>query len=274
MLAEADEPVADELSVAGRVLERYTAPVDDEVGTRLGRLVVLRDVTREREVEQLKSDLMATVSHELRTPLASVLGYAELLRTRELDQETRSEILGTVHREARRLSGLIDDFLDVAALEQDRLVLASEPFSLTDLLAEQVGLFAGQSPSHDISLVSGDEQAVAVGDRARIAQVVANLLSNAIKYSPDGGDVEVTATRADGLVQIAVTDHGLGIPASAQPHVFEKFFRVERGAAARIGGTGLGLALAHEIVLAHGGRMGFESTEGEGSRFWFTLPTT
>ena len=95
--------------------------------------------------------------------------------------------------------------------------------------------------------------------------MVANLLSNAIKYSPDGGVVEVTATGADGLVQIAVADHGLGIPAAAQPHVFEKFFRVERGAAARIGGTGLGLALAHEIVLAHGGRMGFESAEGEGS---------
>ena len=111
----ADEPTADELSVGRTVLERYTAPVDDEAGARIGRLVVLRDVTREREVEQLKSDLMATVSHELRTPLACVLGYAELLRTRALDATTaRDEILGTVHREAKRLSALIDDFLDVA----------------------------------------------------------------------------------------------------------------------------------------------------------------
>ena len=273
MLAEADEPTADELTIAGRVLERYTAPVDDEAGARLGRLVVLRDVTREREVEQLKSDLMATVSHELRTPLASVLGYAELLRTRQLDDDARVEILATVHREAKRLSGLIDDFLDVAALEQDRLVLASEPFSVMDLLNEQVRLFAGQSPSHRIELTPCDERVVAVGDRARVAQVLANLFSNAIKYSPDGDVVEVTATCADGHVHVAVVDHGLGIPDAAQPHVFEKFFRVERGAAARIGGTGLGLALAHEIVVAHGGRMGFESTEGEGSRFWFTLPT-
>ena len=121
MLADTDEPTADELEVSGLVLERYTAPVDDEAGARIGRLVVLRDVTREREVDQLKSDLMATVSHELRTPLASVLGYAELLRTRRLDAEARDEILGTVHREAKRLSSLIDDFLDVQAIEQDRL---------------------------------------------------------------------------------------------------------------------------------------------------------
>ena len=103
MLAEADEPTADELSVAGRVLERYTAPVDDEAGARLGRLVVLRDVTREREVEQLKSDLMATVSHELRTPLASVLGYAELLRTRRAGR--RRPARDPRHRPPRGASG-------------------------------------------------------------------------------------------------------------------------------------------------------------------------
>ena len=273
MLADTDEPTADELEISGLVLERYTAPVDDDEGARIGRLVVLRDVSREREVDQLKSDLMAAVSHELRTPLASVLGYAELLRTRQLEPAARDEILGTVHREAKRLSALIDDFLDVQAIEQDRLTLAREPFSVTELLQEQVRTFAGQSAQHRVQLSPCESSAMAIGDRARISQVVANLLSNAIKYSPDGGDVNVSASCTAGVVLVAVTDAGLGIPADDQPHVFEKFFRVERGAAQRVGGTGLGLALAHEIVLAHGGRMGFESTEGAGSRFWFTLPT-
>ncbi len=274
MLADTEEPIADELAVSGMVLERYTAPVDDEGGARIGRLVVLRDVTREREVDQLKSDLMATVSHELRTPLASVLGYAELLRTRELSPAARDEMLGTVHREAKRLSALIDDFFDVQAIEQDRLMLSREAFSVGDLLAEQVRTFSGQSQKHRISLSSSAEPAVAFGDRARIAQVIANLLSNAIKYSPDGGTVEVSASSEAGAVMVAVADPGLGIPMAEQEHVFEKFFRVQRSVEAqRLGGTGLGLALAHEIIVAHGGHMGFESTEGVGSRFWFTLPT-
>lgn len=273
MLADTEEPIADELTVSGMVLERYTAPVDDEAGARIGRLVVLRDVTREREVDQLKSDLMATVSHELRTPLASVLGYAELLRTRELSGSARDEMLGTVHREAKRLSALIDDFLDVQAIEQDRLFLSREPFSVGDLLSEQVRTFSGQSQQHRVELTLCPEPVAAFGDRARIAQVIANLLSNAIKYSPDGGLVSVSASCTAGFALVAVADEGLGIPLTEQEHVFEKFFRVQRPASRRLGGTGLGLALAHEIVAAHGGRMGFESTEGVGSRFWFTLPT-
>jgi signal transduction histidine kinase len=182
-------------------------------------------------------------------------------------------MLGTVHREAKRLSALIDDFLDVQAIEQDRLLLSREPFSVGDLLAEQVETFSGQSQTHRLELTPSDEPAVAFGDRARIAQVIANLLSNAIKYSPEGGLVAVSASCTAGFVLVAVTDEGLGIPLAEQEHVFEKFFRVQRSASQRLGGTGLGLALAHEIVMAHGGNMGFESTEGVGSRFWFTLPT-
>ncbi|HET6548039.1 MAG TPA: ATP-binding protein [Solirubrobacter sp.] len=267
MLADGDEPTADELSLAGVVLERYTAPVDDAAGARIGRLVVLRDVTRERQAEQLKTDLMSTVSHELRTPLASVLGFTELLRTRRLDEGARSEILETVHREAQRLSALIDDFLDLQKLEQDRMELTRSEFSMVALLEESVATFAGQSSSHVLELAPSAGSVVAFGDRARIAQVAANLLSNAIKYSPAGGVVRIEASSSSaGVVRVSVADKGVGIPAAEHEHVFEKFFRVARPDL-RVGGTGLGLALAHEIVVAHGGEMGFESVEGSGSTF-------
>jgi signal transduction histidine kinase/CHASE3 domain sensor protein len=273
VLAGSDEPTADELAVSGFVLERYTAPIDDARGARLGRLVVLRDVTREREVDELKSTLMQTVSHELRTPLASVVGYTELLRTRRLDDDSRAEILATVHREAKRLSSLIDDFLDLQTIEERRLEMERAPFDLGALLEESVAVFGGQSEAHRLELTPCNGSVTAVGDRGRIAQVIANLLSNAIKYSPDGGVVRVDAECADGFARVAVADEGLGIPLAAQSRIFEKFFRVAREEAVRVAGTGLGLALAHDIVVAHGGTMGFESTEGKGSTFWFTLPT-
>lgn len=273
VLADSDEPTADEVNVSGLVLERYTAPVDDATGTRIGRLVVLRDVTRERQSDQLKSALMQTVSHELRTPLASVVGYTDLLRKRPLDPDSREEILGTVHREAKRLSSLVDDFLDLQTIEEHRLELARAPFDLGGLLEESVAVFGGQSEAHRLELRPCSAPVTAVGDRARMVQVVANLLSNAIKYSPDGGSVRIGVTCADGWARVSVTDEGLGIPPEAQSRVFEKFFRVVREETVRVGGSGLGLALARDIVVAHGGEMSFESVEGDGSTFWFTVPT-
>jgi signal transduction histidine kinase/DNA-binding response OmpR family regulator len=262
-----------ELADVRRAFQRHTGPVRDSAGELIGRIIVVREITAEREAARLKSELVATVSHELRTPLTGVLGFAELLMHHGLDEATSKRYLKTIHSEAQRLTALVDDFLDVQKIEAGRFTLALESFELGELLEHQVELFGAQSATHKLEFAAVEEPLAMVGDRNRVGQVIANLLSNAIKYSPAGGTVTITATPREGFARVQVSDTGLGIPAGQQAQVFTRFFRVDSSDTREIGGTGLGLALCHEIVTAHGGRIGFESSEGVGSTFWFELPS-
>jgi signal transduction histidine kinase len=212
------------------------------------------------------------VSHELRTPLTSLRGFAELMLEREFEPEKRKKFLGIVHKEAVRLSELINDFLDLQRIESGRQTYQFGPVNLVQLVEETVALFRGGNLTHQLDIQRPGQLPEVLADADRIRQVLSNLVSNAVKFSPAGGLVRITMRQGDGVVEASISDQGIGIPAAAQEKLFQKFFRADNTETRKIGGTGLGLALVKQIIEAHSGRVWVQSVYGEGSTFSFTLP--
>ncbi|MGE0826685.1 MAG: sensor histidine kinase [Candidatus Binatia bacterium] len=226
-----------------------------------------------QEMDRLKDDLISTVSHELRTPLTSLLGFTELMLEREFPAQKRQEFLGILHNEAIRLTGLINDFLDLQRMESGRHQYRFAPVEIIPLLQESVAVFAKADGKHIWHLAVPESLPLVRMDTDRIHQVLVNLLSNAVKFS-SGGVVTVGARIHRDELVVWVADQGIGVPHDALPHLFDKFFRIDHHDTRTVGGTGLGLALVKEIVEAHHGHIWVESTLGKGSTFFFTLPLT
>jgi len=260
------------LGASGRSLQVNGAPLTGADERPFGFVLVLHDVTELRRLEVIRRDFVANVSHELRTPLTAIKGYAEtLLGTAGDDRDTARRFLAVIDRHSERLGRLIDDLLTLSDLELGRTPLRLTELPVGPAVDDVLQILAERIARSQVDVFSqiatGTPHVLADGDRLR--QVLINLVDNAIKFTPIGGRVVVRASQAvgveGGMVEIAVDDSGIGIPAQDLPRLTERFFRVDKARSRALGGTGLGLAIVKHIVQAHGGSLGITSTLGQGT---------
>jgi two-component system phosphate regulon sensor histidine kinase PhoR len=248
-------------------------------GAPFGVVLVLHDVTELRRLEVIRRDFVANVSHELRTPLTAIKGYAEtLLGPAGADPETRGRFLSVIDRHSERLGRLIDDLLALSDLELGRTPLRLGTVAVAPAVDDVLQILGDAAERAGVDLsgdVATDTPAVEA-DADRFRQVLINLVDNAIKYTQGGGRVVVRAAAANGthggMVEVAVEDTGIGIPAHDLPRLTERFFRVDKGRSRALGGTGLGLAIVKHIIQAHGGDLEITSAVGRGTAVRVYLP--
>jgi signal transduction histidine kinase len=237
----------------------------------------IEDTSRQLEAaSRHKSEFLANMSHELRTPLNAILGFSEVLAERMFGEvnEKQAEYLQDILASGRHLLSLINDILDLSKVEAGRLELELGRFHLPTALDNALTLVRERATRHGITLTQTVDERLGdiVADERKIKQILLNLLSNAVKFTPERGRVGLTATVAEGVVTIAVSDTGIGIAPEDQASIFEEFRQVGRDDARKQEGTGLGLTLAKKFVELHGGRIWVQSQVGHGSTFTFTLP--
>ncbi len=234
---------------------------------------LLEEIEFRKEAERKKDEFISIASHELKTPLTSVKGYVQLLErsVNKGDTETVKKHLGKAQVQLEKLNSLIADLLDISKIESGKLKFNKQDFSIDQLLDNVIEVMHQSNPDFKIHK-TGKADCNIYGDEMRIEQVVVNFLTNAIKYSPGTSEIELTLNVKEDELYLAVKDQGIGMLPEQLNHVFDKFYRVEE-TSQRFQGLGIGLYISSEIIKRHGGQIGVNSTFGQGSEFYFSIPT-
>jgi PAS domain S-box-containing protein len=270
-----DGPVASIVAeIGGRQVAISSSLFAEPVQAHAGMLVMMRDLSAETEAERVKQDFVSMVGHELRTPLTMIRTTVDLLHGGDAGDlnETQERVVGVLRNNSDRLMTLINDLLDMSALDSGRMQISPDWVDIGNAVTANVEAHRAEAEAKQHTLTVSAPPGLSVwADRSRVDQIMGNLVGNAIKYTPPGGVIAVTVHPAGDFAEIAVSDNGIGIPPHEQDHLFEKFYRASSGRRTT-GGTGLGLAIAQSLVELHGGTIHVDSDGESGSTFTVTLP--
>jgi signal transduction histidine kinase len=277
--ASAATPPAIELALIGRhgneiYTEARVAQVVDDDGQLLGAVVSLRDVSAQREAEELQATFLSVISHELQTPLSVIRGFAELLAdgVESMPPAQVRNKLQIVAEESERLSTMVENLLDASRIGAGGLELTREPVNIPRLVRQAVQKMEPLSARHHFVIAVPDDLPPVLADYARVEQVLINLLENAIKYSPGGGQITITSDLTSDEVILHISDEGIGVPEAERERIFSRFGRLNSRVVRQMKGVGLGLYIARAIITAHGGRIWVDPAPGGGAQFSFSLP--
>jgi len=244
-------------------------------GNNLGIVIIIEDLTEVKKLERMRSEFVANVSHELRTPLTSIKGFVETLKEGDIeDKAKRDKFLSIIDMETERLINLINDILSLSEIENLKANIPIEKVLIKDLVEEVLDILRDGASAKNVNLHYDidPEDLSLFANRYRIKQMIINLVDNAIKYNRENGDIFIKVQKNEEGVLLKVKDTGIGIPKEHIPHIFERFYRVDKSRSRRLGGTGLGLAIVKHIVLSMEGSIEVESEVGKGSEFIIRIP--
>ncbi len=240
-----------------------------------GVIIVLQDVTEQKELDEMRKEFVANVSHELRTPLTTVKSYAETLLDGAIeDKNLAVSFLQVINNEADRMTALVQDLLELSRLDNKQVKFNFKSVNITQLIIKSVEQhqILAQKKNQKLDYSISNKKIVVNIDSERIQQVLSNVISNAIKYSPENAEINVKLYEEDDFALVSVSDTGFGIPESDLPRIFERFYRVDKARSRKMGGTGLGLAIAKEIMELHNGKIYAESEYGNGTTITLKFP--